>query len=151
MENAKKFFEEVAKTEEAKALFDAMDKPEKDEDIVAAYIEIAKKLGVELTAEEVKEYLAADKVNGEELDDEELSQLTGGAKDHERCLRTFRQRQNCWAADACDNAFLRYSGYYCNKVLKDGSMMNPSANSSAVTDALTGVVGSAADVAQEFK
>ena len=46
MENAKKFFEEVAKTEEAKALFAAIETPKDDEELVAAYIEIAKKLHI---------------------------------------------------------------------------------------------------------
>ena len=99
MENAKKFFEELAKTEEAKALFAAIEKPDTEEELVAIYVDIAKKLGVELTAEEVKEYLAADNADGAELDDEELSQLTGGAKG---CWSSYNQRQNCWSLDACD-------------------------------------------------
>ena len=79
MENAKKFFEEVAKTEEAKALFAAIEAPKDDEELVAAYVEIAKKLGVELTAEEAKAYLNdAANFESSEIDDEELSQLVGG-------------------------------------------------------------------------
>ena len=79
MENAKKFFEEVSKTEEAKALFAAIETPKDDEELVAAYVEIAKKLGVELTAEDTKAYLN-DVTNfaSSEIDDEELSQLAGG-------------------------------------------------------------------------
>ena len=45
MENAKKFFEEVVKTEEAKELFKSAGSPETEEARIAAYIEIAKKLG----------------------------------------------------------------------------------------------------------
>ena len=50
MENAKKFFEEIVKTEEAKALFLAIEAPQTEEARTAAYIDIAKKLGVELIA-----------------------------------------------------------------------------------------------------
>ena len=146
MENAKKFFEELAKTEEAKALFAAIDKPDTEEELVAIYVDIAKKLGVELTAEEVKEYLAADNADGAELDDEELSQLAGGASG---CWASYDQRQNCWTLDACDILVKRYTGYYCDKILKDGSMMNPSNN--AVTSAFSDVADVAVDVAEEFK
>ena len=48
MENAKKFFEEIVKTEEAKALFLAIEAPETEEARIAAYIEIAKKLGIDV-------------------------------------------------------------------------------------------------------
>ena len=44
MENAKKFFEKIVKTDEAKALLAAVEAPKTEEDRIAAYIEIAKKL-----------------------------------------------------------------------------------------------------------
>ena len=150
MENAKKFFEEVAKTEEAKALFEAMEKPADEEEIVAAYIEIAKKLGVELTTKEVVEYLSADKAIGAELDDEELDQLVGGAKEHESCWNTYKSRQQCWALDSCDVAVVKYTGSYCNKVLKDGSWMNPS-EGIVSAETVTNIAGTATDIANEFK
>ena len=122
MENAKKFFEELAKTEEAKALFAAIEKPDTEDELVAIYVDIAKKLGVELTAEEVKEYLAADNADGAELDDEELSQLAGGA-DGEECFSTYQHRENCFLSDACDNFYNEYVRYDCDKYSKNGSGM----------------------------
>jgi DNA-binding PucR family transcriptional regulator len=113
MENAKKFFEELIKTDEAKAIFATMGKPESDEEIVAAYIDVAKKLGVELTAEEVDEYLAAvGNISYGELDDEELEQLVGG-RYFSNCFMSYKQKQNCWFLDACDGLFIAYDGYLC--------------------------------------
>ena len=112
MENAKKFFEELAKTEEAKAIFATMEKPTDDVQLIAAYIDVAAKLGVALTVEEVKEYLASDKANGAELDDEELSQLAGGG-DNANCKSTYQHRENCWWNDGCDMYTNDYDGYKC--------------------------------------
>ena len=122
MENAKKFFEEVAKTEEAKALFATIDKPDTEDELVAIYVDTAKKLGVELTVEAVKAYLAANKADDAALDDEELSQLAGGA-DGEECFSTYQHRENCFLSDACDNFYNEYVRYYCDKYSKDGSGM----------------------------
>jgi hypothetical protein len=82
MKNAKKFFEEIIKTEEAKALLVEVANSETEEEIIADYIDVAKKLGVELTAEEIKAYLAASvkEIFGE-IDDSELSRLAGGANE----------------------------------------------------------------------
>ena len=122
MENAKKFFEELAKTEEAKALFATIKKPDNEEDLIVAYVDVAKQLGAELTAEEVKAYLATDKAGSAELDDEELAQLAGGA-DGEECFDTYLHRENCFLSDACDNFYIEYTRYYCDKYSKDGSGM----------------------------
>ena len=109
MENAKKFFEEIAKTEEAKTLFASAGKPETEEARVAAYIEIAKKLGVLLTADEINAYFeSASKFESRELDDEELSQLVGGV---DTCSVTYKHGENCWLADGCDLRVNSYDGY----------------------------------------
>ena len=114
MENAKKFFEEVARTEEAKAFFKAAKAPETEEERVAAYIEIAKKLGIELTAEGIAAYYAAeDETGSAELDDKELSQLVGGG-DNAACVDTFRHKENCWWNDGCDRSWNEYVGYQCS-------------------------------------
>ena len=124
MENAKKFFEEIAKTEEAKALFAATVKPETEEARVAAYIEIAKKLSVELTAEDIKAYF--DSIAEAELceiDDAELSQLVGGG-DNAACADTFQHKENCWWNDGCDEVYNSYNGYVCSsKNYGDGTDM----------------------------
>ena len=109
MENAKKFFEEVAKTEEAKALFAAMEAPKNEEERANAYIEIAGKLGISLTAEGIAAYVAAanqEPVEGE-MDDEELQQLVGGGE-NSACKDTYQQGENCWWNDSCNRIYKHY-------------------------------------------
>ena len=119
MENARKFFEEVMKTEEAKNLLASVKNPETEQERTAAYLDIAGKLGVELTAEEIRAYfLSADlEVCGSvELDDEELDQLTGGAGgQNPMCKVTFRHAEDCWWNDGCDRFFQKYTNYLCSK------------------------------------
>ena len=113
MENAKKFFEEMIKTEEAKALFESAGTPETEEDRIAAYIEIAKKLGVELTAEEIQEYYASSRMSyAQEIDDKELEQLVGGGE-NANCKSTYQHQENCWWNDGCDMYTNDYDGYKC--------------------------------------
>ena len=121
MENAKKFFEETIKTEEAKAIIDSLEKPCNEDEVVDAYIEIANKLGVALTAEDIAEYLAADKTETGELDDSELEQLVGGG-DMADCKYSYQQKENCWFQDACDNAWKDYDGYLCNNQSEGASI-----------------------------
>ena len=110
MENAKKFFEEVVMTEEAKALFAAMEAPKSEEERANAYIEIASKLGIALTLEDIAAYVSA--ANQEpaegELDDEELQQLVGGGGNF-ACKDTYQQGENCWYNDACNILFQHYA------------------------------------------
>ena len=76
MENAKKFFEEVIKTEEAKTLLAATETPENEEARIAAYINIAKKLGIELTEDEINAYFATNnEADSAELDERSLPSL----------------------------------------------------------------------------
>ena len=114
MENAKKFFEELAKTEEAKALFASIEKPETEDARIAAYVEIAAKLGVTLTAEDVAAYFASnDNTDDAELDDEELAQLVGGGE-NAGCASSYQQKENCWWNDGCDRVWNDYDNYMCS-------------------------------------
>ena len=113
MENAKKFFEEVLRTEEAKAILADTKKPETEPELLDAYLEIAKKLNVELTAEGILAYFDASKPASGELDDDELAQLTGGTFSS-TCQDTFQQRENCFHNDGCDLSWNYYSGYKCS-------------------------------------
>lgn len=116
MENAKKFFEEFAKTEEAKALFASTGAPDTEEARIAAYIEIAKKLGLELTAEEIREYFeTASKADDAELDDDELEQLVGGGENAD-CESSYQHKENCWFNDGCDKVWRDYEGYQCKNL-----------------------------------
>jgi hypothetical protein len=113
MENAKKFFEEIIKTEEAKALLAAVEAPKTEEDRIAAYIEIAKRLGVELTTEDIQEYFAtASDADVAELDDEELEQLVGGGA-HDECKYSYKNEENCILFDGCDGSYRSYDAYIC--------------------------------------
>jgi predicted ribosomally synthesized peptide with nif11-like leader len=123
MENAKKFFEEVVKTEEAKVLLAAVEAPKTEEDRIEAYIVIAKKLGVELTTEEINAYFdSIYQPPSEELDDEELSQLAGGR--NANCSSSYMQKENCWFSDACDNAWHSYNDYICSSNNENGSKID---------------------------
>ena len=112
MEQAKKFFEEVLKTEEAKELFASIEKPETEEARIEAYVELAKKLGVELTAQEILAYfnITAEAKEAGEVDDEELAQLVGGG---EECSSTYMNEENCWWSDGCDVIITYYENYSC--------------------------------------
>ena len=121
MENAKKFFEEVIKTEEAKAILAATQKPETEQELVEAYLEIAKKLNFELTSEGIRAYFkAAEKPVSGELDDDELAQLTGGSN---TCEYSFLSGENCWAHDGCDFAWNSYTDYMCKTGAKVDEFM----------------------------
>ena len=150
MENAKKFFEELAKTEEAKSLFAATEKPDTEEELVAIYVDIAKKLGVELTAEEVKEYLAADNADGAELDDEELSQLVGGAdeKGNDACKSSFMNEENCWWNDACDNVKRDYGDAYLCNLINKGALASAAGS---IVSAAGHISDAAVNTAHNFK
>ena len=117
MENAKNFFEEILKTEEAKVLLAAIEKPETEEAQIAAYLDIAKKLNAELTADGILAYFKA-AATGSEVDDEELSQLVGSG-DHSLCLDTFAHEENCWLNDGCDVFITVYGDYYCGSSSKE--------------------------------
>ena len=117
MKNAKKFFEKDIKTEEAKALLASVEAPKTEEDRIAAFIDIAKKLGIELTAEEIKEYYASSRVSdAQEIDDKELEQLSGGAANG--CYASYVDRENCWVNDGCDYINNYYSSYNCSWSVK---------------------------------
>ena len=126
MENAKKFFEEVAKTEEAKALFAAMEAPKDEEARFLAYIDIANKLGIALTLEDIAAYLqeTANQAPAEnELDDEELQQLVGGGE-NAGCKGTYQHKENCWWTDACDLVNNQYGDYQCSHTLSGEFFFN---------------------------
>ena len=113
MENAKKFFEEIIKTEEAKALFESAGTPETEEDRIAAYIDVAAKLGVALSADEIKAYYTSSCTSdAQEIDDKELDQLAGGG-DNANCKSTYQHQENCWWNDGCDMYTNDYTGYLC--------------------------------------
>ena len=108
MENAKKFFEELAKTEEAKALLAEVAKTETEEDRSAAFVDVAAKLGVALSAEEIKEYYVSSCTSdAQEIDDKELEQLVGGGE-HASCQYSYITGENCIFTDQCNKLWQDY-------------------------------------------
>lgn len=115
MENAKKFFEEIIKTEEAKQLITACEAPETPEDAIRTYAKIAKELGVELSEDEITAYFDNKLDNcaaSKEIDDDELEQFTGGLR--LPCFNSFVNRENCWWNDGCDLYMNQYATYSCS-------------------------------------
>lgn len=101
------------------------ERPENREEEVRVYAEIAEKLEMDLTAEDIGEYIqqaeqacrartekAADMV--QQLSDEELDQVAGG-KENPSCMDTYQDYENCWYADGCDNVFQIYDEYICHR------------------------------------
>ena len=97
-------------------------RPENTEDEIGIYVEIAEKLGLDLKADEFREYLqraeqacrdrtekAADMI--QVLPDDELDQVAGG----EACKSTYQDYENCWYDDGCDNIFQIYNEYICHR------------------------------------
>lgn len=115
MENAKKFFEEILLTDEAKKVLQFYEPPKSIEEVKKAYSDIAKKFGIDLTPDEVGEYIDEKSRFAEnaELDDDEVVHFSGGA-DHADCLDTFKDKENCWWIDACDYMAYMYDDYLCS-------------------------------------
>lgn len=114
METAKKFFEQALHTEQAAAILAGMEKPDTAEETYAAYAEIAEKLGMELSAEQIRAYLESRTTSTEQLDDEELEQVAGGG-DNTACKYSYKDKQNCWNKDACDLIYHKYDDYTCKR------------------------------------
>ena len=127
-EKAKLFFEKLNTDPEAQALLKESAKPEKPEEALKAYVELAGKLDISLTEEELNAYLEEEKKvrkNRTEaasaqiaaLPDEVLDAVAGGGfgggERNLECHRTYRNRENCWFNDGCDNVYHMYDDYIC--------------------------------------
>ena len=115
MENAKKFFEEALKTEEARRLLAGCKQPKTPEDSLRTYSKVAKEMGIDLSEEEITAYFEeklARCTASAELDDDELAMFTGGASSE--CSSTYLDRENCWWNDGCDYYMNPYSAYRCS-------------------------------------
>ena len=120
MENARRFFEQVVKTKEAKQLIASYKQPDSPENVIRAYAQIAAKLGINLSEEEIALYFDEKikiYITVGELDDEEMAQFWGGVVSV--CSGSYRNRENCWWNDGCDYANNEYSSYACSWSTKD--------------------------------
>lgn len=136
-ENARTFLEEGCKDPKVVELLQAKGEPETQEDMLAAYVGIAKEIGLDFTADELaaalgeldQERLAkteADVAEVGEIADEELDRMVGGY-DHpycptdyysedRACKDTYQDLENCWHNDACDIVYHDYWDYRCKRV-----------------------------------
>lgn len=124
MDKVKEFFEKLSTDPEARELLRSAEKPGNQEDVLKAYVDLAGKLGIALTEEELKAYLEEEKKVREvrteaaaaqitELPDEALNAVAGGNKDHDECSNTYKDKENCWFNDGCDNVYHMYDDYHC--------------------------------------
>ena len=64
-------------------------------------------------AEEERKKTTAGKIK--ELQDQELEEVAGG-RWHPQCEYTYKDKENCWAEDGCDNVFIWYDNYICKSL-----------------------------------
>ena len=119
MEKARKFFEETLATEEAKKIIDSYKQKNSPDEVVRAYADIAKLLGVDLSVKEIKAYFDEKLkkcTSSGEIDDDEMALFCGGRASE--CSKSYIDRENCWWNDACDYINNDYTNYSCSQSYK---------------------------------
>ena len=124
----------MTKKEIAEALEEARKQPEIAEkvkqetpqDVPAFWAKVLAEKGYNVSPEEITSFIreaeeerrkkTAGKI--EELSDQELEAVAGG-KDHPECKDTYKDYENCWVEDGCDNILIRYDAYLCKNYLVD--------------------------------
>ena len=125
IEKVKETLEKLMADPKAKELFKGLEPPKSEEEKALKIVEAAKKLGYDLEAADLAEYLqkaAADQKKKTEaqaeaiqmLDDSEVERAVGGLN-HDNCEDTFLDYENCWYDDGCDNIFQIYDEYICHR------------------------------------
>lgn len=121
-EKIKAFLAGLGTDPRAKELMRRTAQADSEEEMIKACIEIGKGFGIDLTPEELRDYLRetaeAQRKRTEDraeairlLEDSELDSVAGG-KDHSNCKDTFKHEENCWFNDGCDVSFNKYKGEY---------------------------------------
>lgn len=123
-EKIQKFLEAIQNDPGALELMKEMETPSDQDEAIKSYAGLAGKLGYEITESDLKEYLdregkrmqqkteeASSQI--QELPDDALDKVAGG-QDHDECKVSYKNRENCWFADACDNIIFGYDNYICN-------------------------------------
>ena len=122
----------------AKELFEGMEKPKSPDEAIAAYAQVAEKLGYAITTEDIREAVKqeearhkanTDKVvaDMEALEDDDLEGVAGGfytfvngEKVYDKCLYNFNNTTTCGSRDACEIQDIYY--YDCpGKVHANGA------------------------------
>jgi len=103
---------------------------ETPEEIAAVWAKAAAGLGYDLAPEDILSYIRdaeaemrrkaeENKDEIENLSPQELEEAAGGKAPYEKCQVSYKDRENCWVADGCDNVAVVYPGYLCHKFFKD--------------------------------
>ena len=110
-EKTLEILKEMKADPKAQELFKGMGKPKSPDEAIAAYAQVAEKLGYGITAEDIREAMKqeetirkakTDKVvaDMEELKDDDLENVAGG-KGHPECENDFEWRYRCDLNDWC--------------------------------------------------
>ena len=127
VDNIKKIIEAMEADPKVQELLKDTPQPENQETEIRVYADIAAQLGYDITEEDLKTYLEntsmiiagrTEEAAGDiqELPDDVLDKVAGGKKDHESCMDTYRDYENCWYNDGCDLFFRHYHDYICHKL-----------------------------------
>lgn len=123
--DVKEFIASFAEDEKVQELLKDLEKPESADELGAVIGQVAEKLGYDISAEDIKaaleeaEQACKAKTDGaaaqiRELPDEALDAVAGG-RDHNDCKYSYKDKENCWFKDACDNAWPYYPDYLCKR------------------------------------
>lgn len=124
MEQLTKFFEAIKTDPWAKELL-AKSKPDSEDEIIVIYANLAKAMGYALSEKDFREGIKiiiekqkANTIKAEEsvrvLAMDDLANVAGG-KQHDGCMDTYKDKENCWYEDGCDIAFYGYPDYICKR------------------------------------
>lgn len=126
--NINELLERIQKDPLARKAIEAILEKDDKEALLRCCAENAKRLGLDVTETEIRaavlEAEDSRKSRTEEkivsLPDEEIEQVSGGTKyincennTVNVCRTSFRQRENCWSNDGCDENYRLYSDYQC--------------------------------------
>lgn len=124
MENEKtlEILKEIKADPKAKELFKGMEKPKSPDEAIAAYAQVAEKLGYGITAEDIREAVKqeetirkakTDKVvaDMEELKDDDLEGVAGGYYHEDGCVETYSIFSSCDKVDYCFFSITYYECY----------------------------------------
>ena len=121
-EKTLEILKEIKADPKAKELFEGMEKPTSPDEAIAAYAQVAEKLGYGITAEDIREAVKqeetirkakTDKVvaDMEELKDDDLEGVAGGYYHEDGCVETYSIFSSCDKVDYCFFSITYYECY----------------------------------------
>ena len=123
-----KILEEVRANPDVVKELREQDSPGTLEEVAAVWTKAAAGLGHSVSEEEILVYIKGTeeemrrkaqntKDEIENLSEQELEDVAGG-KGHSQCQFSYKDKENCWVTDACDNVAVVYPGYKCHKLFE---------------------------------